>query len=78
MAERHGANIKTGMKEKDGTTNYTIVAMASLIQLKDKNGNNIQKWMGVYHDVNYVNYKTYLTFDESGNEQWVRSGTLSE
>ncbi len=26
--------------------------------------------MGVYHDVNYVNYKTYLTFDESGNEQW--------
>ena len=43
--------------------------MASLIQLKDKNGNNIQKWMGVYHDVNYVNYKTYLTFDESGNEQ---------
>lgn len=44
--------------------------MASLIQLKDKNGNNIQKWMGVYHDVNYVNYKTYLTFDESGNEQW--------
>ena len=57
-------------KKKDGTTNYTIVAMASLIQLKDKNGNNIQKWMGVYHDVNYVNYKTYLTFDESGNEQW--------
>ena len=53
-------------KKKDGT----IVAMASLIQLKDKNGNNIQKWMGVYHDVNYVNYKTYLTFDESGNEQW--------
>jgi putative two-component system response regulator len=26
-------------KKKDGTTNYTIVAMASLIQLKDKNGN---------------------------------------
>ena len=27
--------------------------------------------MGVYHDVKlYVNYKTYLTFDESGNEQW--------
>ena len=28
-------------KKKDGTTNYTIVAMASLIQLKDKNGNKI-------------------------------------
>ena len=57
-------------KKKDGSTNYTIVAMASLVQLKDANGNDIQKWMGVYHDVNYVNYKTYLTFDENGNEQW--------
>ena len=26
--------------------------------------------MGVYHDANYVNYKTYLTFDENGKEQW--------
>lgn len=54
----------------DGTTNNSIVAMASLIQLKDENGNDIQKWMGVYHDYGYVNYKTYLTFDENGNEQW--------
>ena len=57
-------------KKKDGSTNYTIVAMASLVQLKDANGNDIQKWMGVYHDADYVNYKTYLTFDENGNEQW--------
>ena len=57
-------------KKKDGTTNYTIVAMASLVQLKDENGKDIQKWMGVYHDANYVNYKTYLTFDENGKEQW--------
>ena len=57
-------------KKADGSTNYTIVAMASMIQLKDENGNDIQKWMGVYHDADYVNYKTYLTFDENGNEQW--------
>ena len=54
----------------DGTRNNTVVAMASLIQLKDTDGNYIEKWMGVYHDFGYVNYKTYLTFDEEGNQQW--------
>lgn len=56
----------------DGTTrNDTVVAMASLVQLKDEEGNYIDKWMGVYHDGNtFVNYKTYLTFDEAGNQQW--------
>ena len=33
-------------------------------------GNYIQKWMGVFHDYGYVNFKSYLTFDEDGNEQW--------
>ena len=54
----------------DNANNEVVVAMASLVQLKDENGNYIQKWMGVYHDKSYVNYKTYLTFDENGNEQW--------
>ena len=55
----------------DGSKNYAVVGMASLIQLKDENGNYIQKWMGVYHHQNpFTNYKTYLTFDENGNEQW--------
>lgn len=54
----------------DDANNDAIVAMASLIQLKDENGNYIQKWMGVYHNYSYVNFKTYLTFDENGNEQW--------
>ena len=49
---------------------YSVVAMASLIQLKDANGNWIDKWMGVFHDLNYNNYKTYLTFDANGNMQW--------
>ena len=54
----------------DGTPNKSIVGMASLVQLKDENGNFIQKWMGVYHNYDYVNYKTYLTYDKDGNEQW--------
>lgn len=48
----------------------TIVAMASLVKLKDNNGNWLNKWMGVYHDNSFTNYKTYLTFDEYGEEQW--------
>ena len=54
----------------NGKPNNAIVAMSSLVQLKDENGNFIDKWMGVYHDYGFVNYKTYLTFDENGNEQW--------
>lgn len=54
----------------DGANNDVIVGMASLVQLKDEQGNDIQKWMGVYHTYGYVNYRTYLTFDENGNEQW--------
>ena len=54
----------------DNANNDVIVAMASLVQLKDEDGNYIQKWMGVYHSYNYVNFKTYLTFDENGDEQW--------
>lgn len=56
--------------KKDGTPNKVIVGMASLIQLKDEEGSPIQKWMGVYHDWDYVNYKTYLTFDEEGHQEW--------
>ena len=54
----------------DGDANDAIVAMASLVQLKDENGNFIEKWMGVFHNYSYVNYKTYLTFDANGNMQW--------
>ncbi|MFA9414438.1 glycoside hydrolase domain-containing protein, partial [Streptococcus sp. E29BA] len=54
----------------DGSQNFSIVAMSSLTQLKDEAGNFIDKWMGLYIDASFVNYKTYLTFDEQGNEQW--------
>ncbi|MDE5984004.1 MAG: glycoside hydrolase [Eubacterium sp.] len=46
-----------------------IVAMASLTQLKE-NGQFVDKWMGFFHDANFYNYKTILTFDEQGNPQW--------
>ncbi len=46
-----------------------IVAMASLTQLKE-NGEFVDKWMGVFHDASFYNYKTILTFDENGNMQW--------
>lgn len=54
----------------DGKPNKSIVAMASLIRLKDENGNDTDRWMGVYHDYDFVNRKTILSFDENGNEQW--------
>ena len=55
----------------NGQDNPVVVGMASLIQLKDKEGNYIQKWMGVYHEqTGFVNYKTYLTFDDQGNQHW--------
>lgn len=46
-----------------------IVAMASLTQLKE-NGKFVDKWMGFFHDADFYNYKTILTFDEQGNPLW--------
>ena len=46
-----------------------IVAMASLTRLKE-NGEFVDKWMGIFHDSSFVNYKTILTFDENGDYHW--------
>ncbi len=46
-----------------------IVAMASLTRLKE-NGKFVDKWMGIFHDGGFVNYKTILTFDENGEYNW--------
>lgn len=46
-----------------------IVAMSSLTRLKE-NGKFVDKWMGFFHDADFYNYKTILTFDENGNMQW--------
>lgn len=72
-------------KNKENNTDIyaaydAIVAMSSLTQLKDEKGNLIDKWMGTFHrgtsefgmdgGESYVNYKTYLTFDEDNNAVW--------
>lgn len=55
---------------KDGENGVIpIVAMASLTQLKE-NGKFVDKWMGFFHDRQFDNYKSILTFDEAGNPQW--------
>ena len=46
-----------------------IVAMASLTRLKEK-GEFVDKWMGIFHDHNFVNYKTILTFQGNGEYNW--------
>lgn len=57
-------------KLPNGQENWSIVAMSSLIRLKDEKDEWADRWLGVYHDADFVNYKTYLTFDEEGNQQW--------
>lgn len=46
-----------------------IVAMSSLTQLKE-NGQFVDKWMGLFHDSAFTNYKTILTFDAEGRMHW--------
>lgn len=46
-----------------------IVAMSSLTRLKE-NGEYVDKWMGTFHDYDFHNYCTILTFDESGEPVW--------
>lgn len=53
--------------EKGGVV--PIVAMASLTRLKE-NGVFADKWMGLFHDSSFRNYKSILTFDENGEMQW--------
>ncbi|MGO4936184.1 glycoside hydrolase domain-containing protein [Fundicoccus sp. Sow4_H7] len=52
----------------DGEDHWTTVPMASLVQLYDENGQPMDKWMGVYHNNDFINYKSYLTFDEATAE----------
>ncbi len=48
---------------------YPIVSMSSLTRMKE-NGEFIDKWMGLFHDKDFVNYKTFLTFDNDGKMHW--------
>lgn len=53
---------------KSDFTVCPVVSMASLIHLKE-NGKFVDKWMGIFHDRRFVNYKTILTF-ENGKMKW--------
>lgn len=55
------------LKSENGV--IPIVAMSSLTQLKE-NGKFTDKWMGLFHDSSFYNYKTILTFDEEGRVNW--------
>ncbi len=46
-----------------------IVAMASLTRLKE-NGAFVDRWMGLFHDWRFYNYKSILSFDEAGRMRW--------
>ena len=46
-----------------------IVPMSSLTKLKE-NGKFVDKWMGLFHDSSFINYKTILTFDDNGKMCW--------
>ncbi len=53
--------------EATGKTKFDcIVAMASLTQLKE-NGKFVNKWMGLFHDHEFFNYKSILTFETASD-----------
>lgn len=54
--------------KKSGYNITPIVAMASLTRLKE-NGKFVDKWMGFFHDPNFVNYKSVLSFVD-GKPVW--------
>ena len=69
----YGPNaVREEYKREAGAEKYdAVVAMSSLTQMKDENGNLIDKWMGTYHDDrNFTVYKTFLTFNEDGRMEW--------
>lgn len=55
--------------DKENGIKSSVVAMSALIQLKE-NGRFVNKWMGLFHDNSFNNYKTILTFDENGKPDW--------
>lgn len=46
-----------------------VVSMASLTRLKE-NGQFVDKWMALFHNNKFENFKTILTFDENGDYHW--------
>lgn len=47
-----------------------IVAMSSLTRLKNENGGWLDAWIGTFHDYDFYNYVSVLTFDSEGKANW--------
>lgn len=54
--------------KKDSFSVVPIVVMASLTRLKE-NGEFVDKWMGFFHNPDFINYKSILSF-ENGKPVW--------
>lgn len=58
----HWSEFKRFYGEGDNPHLYPIVAMSSLVRLKE-NGEFVDKWLGFFHDDKFKLYSTELTFD---------------
>ena len=56
-------------KDDPDYTCVPVVSMSALVRLKE-NGRFVDRWMGLFHERNFVNYQTILTFDDAGNMHW--------
>ena len=63
------SEFETFYSKAGGCDLIPIVAMASLTRLKE-NGKFVDKWMGFFHDGNFYNYKTILSFTPDGRVCW--------
>lgn len=62
------SELQSFYTKAEGYDYTTIVALASLTRLKE-NGEFVDKWMGLFHDPDFYNYKTILSF-ENGKMTW--------
>lgn len=80
--------FKTSYSEDDGQSwtefehhfpgLHTIVAHASLTRLKDDGGNWDNRWMGLFHDHEFNNWMSILSFDDDGQGRWSSPQRLLE
>ena len=62
------SEFETVFSKKQGYNIIPIVAMASLTRLKE-NGKFVDKWMAFFHNPQFINFKTILSF-ENGKAVW--------
>ncbi len=63
------SEFKLFYDKKSDFPTIPVVSMASLTRLKE-NGKFVDKWMALFHNSKFENFKTILTFDENGDYHW--------